>query len=216
MTRCTEFYERWQKTPNWCEKTAGAVSQINTYLEFVEFLEVEHHIPREFTFVNLPEFTARQLLSIKDDSRREATVSRVIKELSTGAAKAVAKRGGPSRTRKGIAQIIKAERKAELDARTLDDLKGTGWKIEISETPPKPEKPQSPVYTGESERPEPDITPDPLGVLHGFSGLIKDARTLINSIEQIDAEAEEIKRSCWQYVTELKELCEVAMARKVE
>lgn len=71
MTRCAEFYERRQKTPNWCEKTKGAVSQINSYLEFVELLEAEHGIKKEFTFVNLPEFKARQILSVKDDAHRE-------------------------------------------------------------------------------------------------------------------------------------------------
>jgi len=38
MTRCTEFYERWERTPNFCELGYHSVRLIDNYLKLVEVL----------------------------------------------------------------------------------------------------------------------------------------------------------------------------------
>ena len=74
MTRCEDFYEKWEKVPNWCEKTKGAVSRINKYFELVEELEAKHNINRELTFGNLSEGAARPLMKLEGDIK-EKTLS---------------------------------------------------------------------------------------------------------------------------------------------
>jgi len=76
MTRCEEFYNRWATDPNWCEKTKGAVSQINSYLGLVEKLE-EYGLDREFTMVNLPERVARPLIPEKNQDIKEHAISEI-------------------------------------------------------------------------------------------------------------------------------------------
>lgn len=36
MTRCEEFYEKWKRDPNWCNKCETSVFRINKYIELVE------------------------------------------------------------------------------------------------------------------------------------------------------------------------------------
>jgi hypothetical protein len=86
MTRCPEFYEKWEKEPNWCDKCPSAVSQINSYLEWVGELETAG-VDRDFTFVNLPEAVARNLFSIKDEHSKKETVKNLTSYLSQPHAK---------------------------------------------------------------------------------------------------------------------------------
>ena len=76
MTRCEEFYDAWRKDPNWCEKSPGAVSQINAYIKFLDQLE-EDGIPQSFTIVNLPEGVARPLVSIRDPTIKDQVLEKV-------------------------------------------------------------------------------------------------------------------------------------------
>jgi len=36
MTRCEEFYEKWKRDPNWCNKCKTSVFRINKYIELVD------------------------------------------------------------------------------------------------------------------------------------------------------------------------------------
>lgn len=68
MTRCKEFYDKWEREPNWCEKCQSAVSQIDSYLGLVRELEGEG-IDRNITFAILPETVARGILTVKDRNK---------------------------------------------------------------------------------------------------------------------------------------------------
>jgi len=82
MTRCPDFYYKWLEYggENWCEKTPGAVSQINAYLKIVNILE-EHGVPQSFTFVNLPEGAARSICSIKETDIKDKVITKVLNSL---------------------------------------------------------------------------------------------------------------------------------------
>ena len=69
MTRCVDFYRKWEKDPNWCEKTRGAVSQINSYLELVTEIS-SRGIDKEVIYAKFPETAARPVISIKDPDIR--------------------------------------------------------------------------------------------------------------------------------------------------
>jgi len=76
MTRCEDFYEKWRKYPNWCEKTKGAVSQINSYLKLVDQLSGDG-IPEEFSFVNFSAGAALPIVSIKDPVIKDKVLTKV-------------------------------------------------------------------------------------------------------------------------------------------
>ncbi len=82
MSRCIEFYEKWQREPNWCEKCPSAVSQINSYIELVETLE-QKGVPKDFTFVNLTETASRPLFSEKNHVVRQKAVEKICNNLNS-------------------------------------------------------------------------------------------------------------------------------------
>lgn len=72
--RCADFYKRWEQEPNWCEKTPGAVSQINSYLDLVKEI-ASRGINREKVYEKFPEGAARV---IKEDDHRAELLNYVI------------------------------------------------------------------------------------------------------------------------------------------
>ncbi len=82
MSRCIEFYEKWQREPNWCEKCPSAVSQINSYIELIEKLE-QKGVSKEFTIVKLPEGAARPLFQEKDSLVKEKAIDAIKKCLKS-------------------------------------------------------------------------------------------------------------------------------------
>lgn len=73
MARCADFYKKWERDPNWCEKCKSAVSQINSYIDLADNLE-KRGISKEFTMVNLPERAARPLFAIRDENIKEKVI----------------------------------------------------------------------------------------------------------------------------------------------
>jgi hypothetical protein len=67
--RCAEFYEKWKKDPNWCEKSPQAVYQIDHYLELVGELE-KMGAATGAIYKFFPEGTAREVLKLKDGKVR--------------------------------------------------------------------------------------------------------------------------------------------------
>ena len=61
MTRCADFYRKWQRAHNFCDAQYHTVRNIDNYLEVVERLEEEYKIPQDLTFVNFSENAARIL-----------------------------------------------------------------------------------------------------------------------------------------------------------
>jgi N6-adenosine-specific RNA methylase IME4 len=80
MSRCVEFYTKWEKDPNWCEKCKDSVRKINNYIDLLDTFE-SRGIPKEQTIVCLPENNARALLSIQDDVMREKAIVSVQKAI---------------------------------------------------------------------------------------------------------------------------------------
>ena len=118
MVRCADFYAKWERDPNWCEKCKSAVSQINEYIGLVEELEARG-IPRESTFVNLPEGSARPLFGIRDEEKREKAISTVENALKTK--RAPSGKFSSKLTKTDIEKIVRdvdlEERRAELVAK---------------------------------------------------------------------------------------------------
>lgn len=68
--RCADFYKKWELEPNWCEKTPGAVSQINAYLDLVKEIS-SRGIERQKVYENFPEGAARIIIAKKDGGRAD-------------------------------------------------------------------------------------------------------------------------------------------------
>ena len=82
MVRCKEFYDLWEETPNWCEKTKGAVSQIDTYLRTVKEL-TKRGVDREFIFINFKEGAFQSYNKIKDVTVKDEVFVGILKRLLT-------------------------------------------------------------------------------------------------------------------------------------
>lgn len=82
--RCKEFYHRWEEDPNWCEKTPGAVSQINAYLDLVRDISARAEIEKDTVYEKFSERAARVVITIKDDAKRPDLLNYVIACLKRG------------------------------------------------------------------------------------------------------------------------------------
>jgi N6-adenosine-specific RNA methylase IME4 len=82
MSRCKEFYQKWERDPNWCEKCRTSVRQINKYIDLLDELE-SRGISKDVTIVSLPEGVARPLISIQDDDVRANAISSVQKAIES-------------------------------------------------------------------------------------------------------------------------------------
>jgi hypothetical protein len=69
MVRCADFYKKWEKVPNWCEKTKGAVSLINSYLDLVAELS-SRGIDKDIIYAKFSETAARPVFSLKNPETR--------------------------------------------------------------------------------------------------------------------------------------------------
>jgi len=76
MSRCKEFYQKWERDPNWCEKCRDSVRKINKYIDLLDELE-SRGISKERTIVCLSEGVARPLISIQDDAVRATAISHI-------------------------------------------------------------------------------------------------------------------------------------------
>jgi len=73
MVRCADFYERWKKDPNWCQKSPDTVNQIDHYLGLVGELE-NLGVETVAIYKKFPERVARDILKIKDDKIRAGVI----------------------------------------------------------------------------------------------------------------------------------------------
>jgi len=73
MVRCADFYERWKKDPNWCQKSPDTVNQIDHYLGLVGELEMLG-VETVAIYKKFPERVARDILKIKDDKIRAGVI----------------------------------------------------------------------------------------------------------------------------------------------
>ncbi len=68
MTRCLEFYEKWDKEPNFCELAEASARKIDDYLKTVSEFESEG-IPRDRTIVHFSEGSSRRFQALKEPMR---------------------------------------------------------------------------------------------------------------------------------------------------
>ncbi len=83
MSRCLEFYEKWAKDPNWCEKSPEAVRLINNYMKLMDILECRG-VSRETTNVGVTEGACRPLFTEKDPNIKEKAILSIKNSLETG------------------------------------------------------------------------------------------------------------------------------------
>lgn len=81
MTRCSEFYERWEREPNWCEKCPEQARLIDKYLDFVKELE-SMGVPKKATKVGISESAARPLFKLKSGVLRDEMMKWVADRLT--------------------------------------------------------------------------------------------------------------------------------------
>lgn len=93
MTRCIDFYEKWEKEPNFCEMTASSMSRINGYIELIEKLEKEYDLPRKLTIGKLSEGAARPVATLRDGEFKNAAVKIIAARLRAPAGQTYPLRG---------------------------------------------------------------------------------------------------------------------------
>ena len=81
MVRCDEFYEKWEKCGNFCEKHPQTAQEINKYLDFIREIENREDIEPEVksAMANLPERAVRPLIREKDPEIKENVIQSVRK-----------------------------------------------------------------------------------------------------------------------------------------
>ena len=84
MTRCADFYRKWQRAHNFCDAQYHTVRNIDNYLEVVERLEEEYKIPQDLTFVNFSENAARILNEKKNSEYKEHALPVIAQRILMG------------------------------------------------------------------------------------------------------------------------------------
>jgi hypothetical protein len=74
MVRCADFYEKWKRDPNWCEKSPKAVEQIDHYLALVDEIATIGVDPIAI-YKYLPEKVGREIYKLTGDRRKMVVVN---------------------------------------------------------------------------------------------------------------------------------------------
>ena len=83
MVRCADFYEKWKKDPNWCEKSPDTVDLIDHYLELVDELK-EYGIDPIAIYKKFPEGIARVVMKITDDTTHAKVIKNIAGKIKRG------------------------------------------------------------------------------------------------------------------------------------
>jgi hypothetical protein len=115
MVRCDDFYLKWQKAGNFCEKHPRTAEQIDAYLNkilpLLEELAAESEILNDGSTAIAPELSetaSRPLISEKDPEIRQKSMEQIVKK----AEEKVMDGKKPQVTHREVAQIV-AEVKGE-------------------------------------------------------------------------------------------------------
>ena len=77
MTRCVEWYDKFEKDGDFCHLSPAGISSVKAYNELRA--KIAHHIPdKAFVVDNFPEGAARPLIHCKDDETRVKGLNYVI------------------------------------------------------------------------------------------------------------------------------------------
>jgi hypothetical protein len=83
MTRCTDFWKKWRKEPNFCGLSQNTVDEIEDYLSTVDKI-CTLGIAEDTVYENFPEGAARPLLRMDEGDPRTNVLNFVIKSLKSG------------------------------------------------------------------------------------------------------------------------------------
>jgi hypothetical protein len=74
--RCSEFYDKWRRDPNWCEKSPDTVKLISQYLGLLDEMAALG-VPNPTMVGLLPERSARPLFTVEDPKIRGYVLERI-------------------------------------------------------------------------------------------------------------------------------------------
>ena len=82
--RCKEFYEKWERCGNFCEKHKDTAERIDKYLSFIEEIENKADIDEKTkqTIVAASEGVLRTLIEEKDEEIKQKAISTLGKSLN--------------------------------------------------------------------------------------------------------------------------------------
>jgi hypothetical protein len=83
MTRCTDFYEKWKRHPNFCEKSPKTVDEIDYYLTIVEEL-VQFGLDETAVYVGFSEGASRPLQKVTDEVNRTKILANIAGKINRG------------------------------------------------------------------------------------------------------------------------------------
>lgn len=127
MTRCEEFYEKWESVPNWCEKCPEAVRLINNYLDLVDEL-ARQGVDKDTTNVGFSEGAARPLIREKDAEIKALAISEVAHMLKSQKKRSELRLKPKRFTNKDSATLLKkisesVKQKREWEAQSEETIK---------------------------------------------------------------------------------------------
>ena len=224
MTRCEAFYERWQKSPNWCEHTKSSVSRIDAYMRLVDQLE-KKGIHRELTIGNLSEGAARPITQIWDEQLKTLVMAEIRVQLKENEHINGGPRGYLS-GRKVERIIAEAQAQLERDATSIfyeDPIRKAERELareELYKARPELKELMNEVEMAADTRIKQSTgeTPRELemssGMLDRLNRMMWDAFTAINH-EYIDTLVNLAKREqCYTYVTKIRDMCDSALKNR--
>jgi hypothetical protein len=81
--RCSEFWDKWEKEPNFCGLSAQSISEINGYLELRDKV-VKMGVTKAVFYENCPSGACRPALRLSDDKTRTDATNYIISMLKRG------------------------------------------------------------------------------------------------------------------------------------
>jgi len=83
MTRCTDFWKKWRKEPNFCGLSETTVDEIEKYLSTVDKI-CTLGLKEDTVYENFPEGAARPLIRMEEGDPRTNVLNFVVKSLKQG------------------------------------------------------------------------------------------------------------------------------------
>lgn len=113
MVRCDEFYEKWKKAGNFCEKNPRTAAQIDAYLDELEYLNTIASESKDpgasaaFAQVELSEGALRPLISLKDKNLHKNAVFDIVKIVTAMSTECAKKKGKSfTLTNQAVQQVV--------------------------------------------------------------------------------------------------------------
>jgi hypothetical protein len=207
MTRCIEFYEKWEKDPNFCELTKSEISRLDRYLGLVNELNDTYSVDQKLTNGNLSAGAVRELLT-----KENTTILEKLKPKLPDLIRRAEKKGRPI-TAKRVAQLIKQE------------------KGETEPTPRTHETPEvvAPVETAQVDTQErtAEANDDSTGdgaprhradneTLDVIKRIEKDVLEHVTYRSIINISDDDNRAECWRLVESMRMCCDKALAAHEE